>query len=112
MYDTGENPSFQTFYVRPLDLHGDELPRVLETEESAGYGARKEERDTTRAQKREAEKDRTIRFFADAPKAFMAFPDSDMIDSIKDNAIATNAQNIDRVNIINALDEYGERSTT
>ena len=84
MYDTGENPSFQTFYVRPLDLHGEELPRVREEEESAEYEAKKEERDATRAQRREAEKDHTIHYFADAPKTSMAYPDSDMIDPIKE----------------------------
>ena len=112
MFDTGEDASFLTFYVRPLDLHGDELPRETQPEDSAEYNARKEERDNTKAQKREAEKDRTVRFFVDAPKASMAFPDANMMDSIKENALTTNGQKIDRVNVINALDEFGERSTT
>ena len=112
MFDTGENPSFQTFLVRPLDLHGEELLREVHPDESAEYHARKEERENTRTQKREAEQGRTVRYFADAPRSSMAFPDSVMTDSIKGNALATNGQNIDRVNIINALDEFGERSTT
>jgi hypothetical protein len=42
----------------------------------------------------------------------MAFPDSDMIDSIKAIALKSIETSMDRFNIINALDEYGERSTT
>jgi hypothetical protein len=112
MYDLGDTPSFQTFYVRPLDLHGDELPREPDPEKNAEYEERKEQRQASRAQKREAEKERTVRYFVDAPPASMSLPDADMIESIKANALKTNKTSIDRINIINALDEYGERSTT
>jgi hypothetical protein len=112
MYDLGGTPSFQTFYVRPLDLHGDELPRKPDPEKNADYEDQKEQRQASRAQKREAEKARTVRYFVDAPKASMPFPDADTIESIKANALKTNEPNIERINIINALDEYGERSTT
>ena len=112
MYDLGDTPSFQTFYVRPLDLHGDELPRKPDPEKNADYEDQKEDRQASRAQKREAERERTVRYFVDAPRASMAFPDADMIESIKANALKTNETSIERINIINALDEYGERSTT
>ena len=105
MYDLGNNPSFQTFYVRPLDLHADELPREPDPEKNAEYEDQKEQRQVSRAQKREAEKERTVRFFVDAPKSSMAFPGADMIESIKANALQTNQTSIERINILNALDE-------